>query len=52
MTHMPLDAPVVCADGPCGNSITISADPVSEALSYIVVEDAISETPVQRLVPV
>ena len=52
MTHVPLDAKVVCTDGPCGKSITIIANPITRALSYIVVEDAISDTPVQRLVPV
>ena len=52
MTHIPLDAQVVCKDGPCGKSVTIIINPVTEALTYIVVEDAISETPVRRLVPV
>ena len=52
MSHVPLDAKVVCTDGPCGKSVTIIANPVTRALSYIVVEDAISDTPVQRLVPV
>ena len=52
MTHVPLDAKVVCTDGPCGKSVTIIANPVTRALTYIVVEDAISDTPVERLVPV
>lgn len=52
MTHVPLDAKVACTDGPCGTSVTIIANPVTRALTYIVVEDAISDTPVERLVPV
>ena len=52
MTHVPLDARVVCTDGPCGTSVTIIGNPITRALSYIVVKDTISDTPVERLVPV
>jgi hypothetical protein len=49
MRDVPLEARVECADGPCGKSVAIIANPTTRGVTHIVVETRHSEA---RLVPV
>ena len=46
---IPLDAKVECADDPCGESLTVIVNPVTQKVTHLVVRDTHSE---QRLVPI
>ena len=50
MKDIPVDAKVECADGPYGEAVAVIIDPVKQALTHFVVQDSVSEHPVQYLV--
>jgi uncharacterized membrane protein/sporulation protein YlmC with PRC-barrel domain len=52
MIKVPLNAKVECADGPCGESITVIVNPVTKEVTHFVVRDDKLPPPTQRLVPV
>jgi len=53
MKDVPVDARVECADGPCGKSLGVIAEPGTRKLTHFVVEDeTLPYPPYQRLVPV
>jgi sporulation protein YlmC with PRC-barrel domain len=52
MTDIPVRADVECADGPCGNSVGIIVNPVSQKVTYLVVQDQSFLDPEPRLVPI
>jgi uncharacterized membrane protein len=49
MLDVPLNAKVECADGACGETVTVILDPVARKLTHFVVED---QNLVQRIVPI
>jgi uncharacterized membrane protein len=49
---IPLNAKVECADGPCGQSVTVIVNPVTREVTHFVVEDKGLPYPSERLVPV
>lgn len=51
MIHVPLDAEVLCSDGPCGKSTHAIANPVTRQLTFLVVQSN-QKGSVERLVPV
>jgi len=53
MKDIPVDARVECADGPCGKSLGVIAEPGTRKLTHFVVEDeTLPYPPYQRLVPI
>jgi uncharacterized membrane protein len=52
MTHIPLHAKVQCADGVCGESITVIVNPTTQSVTHFVVKDKSLPDPDERLVPV
>jgi uncharacterized membrane protein len=53
MQDMPVDAQVVCADGPCGESITVIVERGTRKVTHLVVKDeTLPRPPYQRMVPV
>ena len=52
MPYIPLNATVQCTDGPCGESITVVVNPLSNQVTYVVVEDKTLPPPGQMMVPV
>jgi uncharacterized membrane protein len=51
MSDIPLHADVMCADGPCGESMTVIVNPVTRKVTHIVVRDKTFPPPIERLVP-
>lgn len=51
MSDIPLRADVMCADGPCGESMTVIVNPVTRKVTHIVVRDKTFPPPIERLVP-
>lgn len=52
MRDIPVNAKVMCADGPCGNTVGVVINPITRKLTYVVVEDHGKPEPTQRLVPI
>jgi uncharacterized membrane protein len=53
MKDVPVDAQVVCADGPCGESITVIVERGTRKVTHFVVKDeTLPRPPYQRMVPV
>lgn len=52
MKDIPVDAKVECADGPYGETVAVIIDPVKQVLTHFVVQDSVSQHPVQYLVAV
>jgi uncharacterized membrane protein len=52
MSKIPLNAKAECADGACGESITVIVNPVSQKVSHVVVQVKDLPAPNQRLVPI
>jgi uncharacterized membrane protein len=48
---IPLNAEVECADGPCGESVTVIVDPTTQTVTHFVIQDQTFPHPVPRLVP-
>ncbi len=49
MIDIPMNAKVECADGACGETVTVIVGPVARKVTHFVVED---QNPVQRIVPI
>lgn len=53
MTEIIIDAKVACADGPCGQCLTLIVDRETRRVTHLVLEDeTLPQQPYQRLVPV
>jgi uncharacterized membrane protein len=52
MDNIPLNAKAKCADGPCGESITVIVNPTTRQVTHVVVQDSSLPESDQRLVPV
>jgi len=52
MREIPVNAKVECADGACGESVTVVINPVAREVTHIVVQDTSALPPIERLVPI
>ncbi|MCP4166008.1 MAG: PRC-barrel domain containing protein [Chloroflexi bacterium] len=50
--EIPVNAKVICADGPCGTVSALIVNPISKDITHVVVRDKDGLNPDERLVPV